>query len=295
MPTNLSLMPTHAQFLTIYKRLRANEALFNRTPIVFCEGDSWFSTPLAMNILDWLVFPTPQEEELGVPVFGRGGLFYRDETSGDVALEMFTPKNIARLMKAYKAFEFDIALVSGGGNDFVDTFLKTTLGGQKTPITVDEAFARVVATGQYDAVRTAYAGLLDAMVSERPKVPIVLHTYCYPIKIGTPGALTLENIGAAALLKHKVGAWIGPHIAKALPAPADQQAFARMLIDGFKERVLDPLAATPKFRKSVRVLDLRTLCPSNDDWFDEMHPTGAAFHRLSKSFQGEISSLFVVQ
>ena len=70
MPTDLSLLPPHAQCLHIYRRLKQDKELFKRTPIVFCEGDSWFSTPLAMNILDWLVFPTPEEEERGVPLVG---------------------------------------------------------------------------------------------------------------------------------------------------------------------------------------------------------------------------------
>jgi hypothetical protein len=36
MPTDLSILPTHGQFLEIYKQLKSNKKLFNRTPIVFC-------------------------------------------------------------------------------------------------------------------------------------------------------------------------------------------------------------------------------------------------------------------
>ena len=292
MPTDLSILPTHGQFLEIYKRLKSNKKLFNRTPIVFCEGDSWFSTPLYMNILDWLVFATPEEEAKGVPVVGRGGLFYRDETSGHLAIDMFTAKNIKRLMKAYDAFDFDIALLSGGGNDFVSGYLKATFANQKTPMTVDAAFARVVNTGRYDAVRDAWTAMLTAMVATRPKTPIVTHTYCYPLKLGVQGDLTLINIGAVAAFKKHVGPWIGPHVQLALPALDDQRAFAQKLIDGFADRVLFPIQQTPKFRNILRVLDLRHECPNESDWFDEMHPTSASCHRLSKQFEAEIRSLF---
>jgi hypothetical protein len=292
-PTNLSVLPTHAQFLEIYKRLRRNKALFDRTPIVFCEGDSWFSTPLAMNILDWLVFPTPAEEEQGVPILGRGGLFYRDEQSGSLATEMFTAKGITRLMKAYKAFDFDVALLSGGGNDFVGRFLQATFKN-KPQMTVSEAFGQMPISRRFQDVRSAYDRLLTAMVKERPNTPILGHTYAYPIRMGKPADLTLVNVGAVAILKKNAGPWIGPHLRTVLPALEDQKAFARRLIDGFAENVLFPLADDPRFRGVFRVVDLRADCPNDPDWFDEMHPTGATFHRLSKKFEAEIRNLFVL-
>ncbi|HWI18236.1 MAG TPA: hypothetical protein VNT81_10850 [Vicinamibacterales bacterium] len=292
MPTDLSLLPTHGQFLHIYMQLRQNKKLFDRTPIVFCEGDSWFSTPLYMNILDWLVFATPQEEELGVPVLGRGGLFYRAESSGHLAVDMFTDKKVKSLMKAYKAFEFDIALLSGGGNDFVSAYLKKTFAAHQAPMTVDDAFQLVVDSGRYDEVKDALTLMLDAMVKTRPHTPIVMHTYCYPLKLNEHAPLTLGNIGAVAAFKKRIGPWIAPHVKAALPDIADQRAFARKMIDGFAERVLFPLAKEPRFKKNVIVLDLRNDCPHESDWFDEMHPTGAAFHRLSKKFEAEIRNLF---
>ena len=118
------------------------------------------------------------------------------------------------------------------------------------------------------------------------------HTYCYPLKLGVQGDLTLANIGAVAAFKKHVGPWIGPHVQRALPALDDQRAFARKLIDGFADRVLFPIQQTPKFRNILRVLDLRNECPNESDWFDEMHPTSASSHRLSKQFEAEIRSLF---
>lgn len=294
MPIDMSLLPTHGQFLEIYKRLRANKKLFAQTPVVFCEGDSWFSTPLYMNLLDWIVFATPEDEARGVPITGRGGLFYRDETSGHMAVDMFTPKSIKRLMKAYHAFEFDIALLSAGGNDFVSDYLKATFAGQGE-MSVDDAFDLVVATGRFDQVREAWAAMLTAMVEIRPKTPIVTHTYAYPQRLDTPGELTLLNIGLAATLKKQVGPWIAPHVSKALPSKADQRAFVKRLIDGFAEDVLFELQAMPKFKKQLRVVDLRDECTREVDWFDEMHPTTTSFKRMAPRFGTEIRDVFKLQ
>ena len=53
MPASQSLMTTRrGEFRTLYRALARQPAAFASTPIVFCEGDSWFSTPLAMNLLD---------------------------------------------------------------------------------------------------------------------------------------------------------------------------------------------------------------------------------------------------
>ena len=93
---------------------------------------------------------------------------------------MFTREGIKKLMAPYKAFEFDIALLSGGGNDFVGDFLKTTFA-RKPQMTVSEAFAHVSSTGRFAVVKSAYENVLSAMVAARPKTRIIGHTYAYPI------------------------------------------------------------------------------------------------------------------
>jgi hypothetical protein len=75
-------------------------------------------------------------------------------------------------------------------------------------------------------------------------------------------------------------------MAHVLPTVAAQREFAHLLIDGFVDLVLEPLARDPRFAGRYRYIDLRTLAPDESDWFDEMHPTGATFHRLSKTVRG---------
>lgn len=279
------------EFRRIYRALKGHKELRKRTPVVFCEGDSWFSTPLSMNLLDWLVFPSPEDEKKGVPIFGQGGLFFRTEKSGDLAIDMFAPKKLGDIMKWYGGFDFDVALLSAGGNDFVDTFLQKLFAGAN-PMTPAQAFARVVASGRYQQVHQAYERALSKMVKLHPKTPIIGHTYCYPVKLGVAADLSLANLGAAALLITSIGPWIGPQMHQALPGIADQRLFTRLLIDGIVSRVLDPLAQDSRFKGTFRYLDLRQEVPAVEDWSDEMHPTGATFHRLSRHFAEAIGAVF---
>jgi hypothetical protein len=283
-----------AEFRTIYRRLVRDPWLRARTPVVFCEGDSWFSTPLSMNLLDWLVFPTPEEERRGVPIVGRGGLFFRAEHSGDLAIDIFKPGRFNDLMRWYDSIDFDIALLSAGGNDFVGKFLRATFARQRA-MTPQAAFDFMRATTtRFADVRAAYEFALGRMVALRPDTPIIGHTYAYPLRMGVPADLTIANIGAIAMLKDNAGPWIGPQMAKVLPTIAEQREFAALMIDGFVELVLEPLANDRRFRGRFRYIDLREEVPLEANWFDEMHPTGAAFHRLSKPFAREIDDLFTL-
>ena len=86
-----------------------------------------------------------------------------------------------------------LSAYSTASKDVFEVFRDTT--PLVEPLSVDEAFARVVNTGRYDRVREAWVAMLDAMVATRPKTPIVTHTYSYPLRLGTAGELTLANIG----------------------------------------------------------------------------------------------------
>lgn len=300
MPASPSVaLPLRGQFRGLYNQLK-REGLLPRTPVIFCEGDSWFSTPLAMNLLDWIVSPAPDDAARGAPLLGNGGLFFRAEHSGDHASRnpddpkrsMFVRDNIDDLIGWYRGFDFDLILLSAGGNDFVDGFLRRTLRGQ-TALSADAAFRLVLDSGQYRAVREAYALFLQAAIAARPDVPVLAHSYDYPQLIGRPGALTPGNIGVAALLKKSVGPWIGPNIQAVVGADpaatqAEQRRFARLLIDGFEREVLRPLKHDPRFAAVFDYVDLRGTLTSPSQWFDEMHPTEAGFHALAGKFRAAI-------
>lgn len=290
-----SALSQRGQFRAMYKGLK-DERRLDRTPVIFCEGDSWFSTPLAMNLLDWIVSPAPEDEERGVPQFGQGGLFFRVERSGDQATpqrehpdrSMFTQENLDDLLGWFTKFEFDAVLLSAGGNDFVDTWLGNALKG-RSGLTPQEAFEAIEATGRFDQVRHAYAFFVGAFHRARPDVPFLAHTYDYPRLIGSRAEFGLRNLGVAALLKKSIGPWIGPNIRQALGDDIVKgRAFARLLIDGFVDQVLEPLKNDPRLHGRFDYVDLRGLLPDDADWNDEMHPTEAGFHRLAGVFRGRL-------
>ncbi|MDQ0010693.1 hypothetical protein J2T07_002899 [Luteibacter jiangsuensis] len=292
-----SALSQRGQFRAMYMGLKGQHAL-EHTPVILCEGDSWFSTPLAMNLLDWIVSPAPEDEARGVPQFGKGGLFFRVERSGDQAApqaahpgrSMFTEDNVDDLVGWFTRYRFDAVLLSAGGNDFVDTWLHDALAGRRG-LSASQAFDAIVATGRYEEVREAYAFFVKTFHEARPDVPIIAHTYDYPRRIGSAAELGLRNLGAAALLKKSAGPWIGPNIETVIEGGIDAwREFTRHLIDGFVQRVLEPVKRNAAFGGMFDYADLRGQLTDDAQWNDEMHPTEAGFHQLAGVFRAKLIS-----
>lgn len=290
------LVPRIGQFVDVYKLLEHDATLKRETPVILCEGDSWFSTPLAMNLIDWLVWPPEEWEQSGPPVVGRGGLFLRAEESGHHASEntehpgkaMFVDRNIAKVAGWHRKYDFDLVLLSGGGNDFVAGFLKGLYRKDTQPLTVDAAFQRVVDSGKYGTVLAAYDKMVGKLRAQKPNVPILAHTYDYPRMLGKQADFTLANIGAIALFAKGTGPWIGDRIERVLPALADKRKFTKRLIDGFVTRVLDPLKQQ---HANFDYVDFRGQLSNDIDWFDEMHPTGDGFKKLAAILRERVRTL----
>lgn len=276
MPTPFSVeVSTWGAFKRLH-RLLARSGLIEQVPLIFTEGDSWFSTPVTMNLVDHLVFP--DSSAAPIPVFGRGGLFFRAERSGDTAATIFSEENLNRLRRWLGAYEFDLILLSAGGNDLVGDFLVDTFDGVDIELSVDEALQIVVATGIFTSLRRLYSAWMDMCSEVRPDTPVLAHTYAYPVRLNAPSELTVANLGLVALLKDRVGPWIAPHLQVVLPSPADQARFVRALVDDFHDRVLRPLSES---YTQFHFVDLREQIQDPKFWHDEMHPTGEGFAILA--------------
>ncbi len=260
------------KFLNHYRALKRADML-DTTPIVLSEGDSWFSTPLYYNLVDWLEAEAPH------------ALFMRLEASGDLATRMFRGGNLKVLESRLKNLEFDALLISAGGNDFVDEFLKRLFSSAQR-MTPRSALDAVVKSGRYEEVLKAYRRGLDTALTARPELKIITHTYDYPRLMGQEAKLTVEAIGLAALFKRSVGDWIARHIGHVLPSEDEQREFVRLLIDQFVARVLDPLKI--EYGAALTIVDFRGALDSDADWNDEMHPTGAAFRRLASNLRAAL-------
>ncbi len=281
-------LSTIGKFRAAYNWLRKNR-MVRKTPIIFCEGDSWFSTPLAKNLLDQVVFPRESDFKEGKVVFGYGGLFYRAEKSGDIAVSMFAPKRAKRHIKwiGNKSYKFDLVLLSAGGNDFVDDFLQQLFENESRTMSVDNAFQKVLDSERYEEVFKAYKSFILEVNRVNDSIPIIAHSYDYPQALGRKGRLTVRNAGLAAVFKKEVGDWIHTHIKTALPDISDQKLFAKKMIDGFFEKVLVRLK-NDRAIKNFSFVDLRDTLKSDDLWFDEMHPTSFGFKLLSEKLVSEM-------
>lgn len=254
----------YGKFIHAYRGLDRNDALAD-TALLLTEGDSWLSTPLYHNLGDWL------------EVTAQRALFMRMENSGDLATRIFQGGNLRSIGSRLKAFQFDVLLISAGGNDLVDEFLRERFRSQPQ-MSVAAAVDWVVQSGRFEQVRQAYLRGIESVQRANPHTQILAHSYAYPLLMGQPAKLRVEQIGLAALFKRSIGDWIAKHIRHVLPELEMQQAFAKDLMDQFFELVLQPLAAQhPRFH----VVDVRTALPSAQDWNDEMHPSQAGFRKLA--------------
>lgn len=249
------------------------------TPVVLSEGDSWFAFPLDnFNLLDVVTTRIP-------------GLYLRLEDNGDEAVSMFKQdgRNLDRIGEHLRTFGFDAVLISAGGNDIVGEHLQGVFDGAGK-LTPQQAVDRVTAA-RFAIVRQAYENLIEVVRENgKGKVPILAHTYDYPVRLGVPAKLDLQGIGLIALLVSKVGDWIGRYVQGVLPVRTDQLEFVRLLLDAFEAQILKPLQqANPGLFQYVRLLG--TLGPDPALWHDELHPSDQGFQILGKKFATQLSAL----
>lgn len=269
---------THTAFGKFVINVRAlkRSGQLSTTPLILSEGDSWFSTPLYFNLVDWLEADAAQSA------------FLRLESSGDLATRIFAGTSLRKIGQRLKEIEFDVLLISAGGNDFVDDFLRDTFAGKST-MSVAAALATVRATGRFEQVKAAYQRMIDTAIAARPSIRILAHSYDYPQRMGAPAQLTLEQIGLVALLKRSIGDWIQKNVQHVLPTEDQKRAFARGLIDEFHDSVLLPLHhAHPQH---FELVDFRGQLTNQSDWNDEMHPTANAFRRLAVPLRAHLRAL----
>ena len=268
----------YGRFINHYRALERAD-LLTQTPLILTEGDSWFSMPLYYNLIDWLEIQAPE------------AVFLRMENSGDLAVNIFSGGNLRSIGSRLKAFEFDVLMLSAGGNDFVDRYLRDTFKNQ-TAQSPDTAYERVLQSGRFGEVLKAYQRVLDTAFKAKPSLRVLTHGYDYPHLLGKPAKLTVQNIGLAALLKHEIGDWIAKYIKHVLPTISEQREFVRLLIDGFFDQVLTPLQA--QYDGALEVIDFRGMLTRDEDWNDEMHPTSAGFRQLAEALQPKLRALLPV-
>lgn len=272
-------MTAFEAFRDTYRNAERRKMLV-QTPVVMSEGDSWFAFPLDNNnMLDVVTTLVP-------------GLYLRLEKNGDEAEKMFAQgsRNLDRIGEHLRTFHFDAVLISAGGNDIVGDHLKD-LFEHAAPTTPRAAVDQVKAA-RFEIVRSAYRNLI-ATVRENSganPVPILAHTYDYPVRLGKAATLDPAVIGLIGFLVPKVGDWIGRFVRGILPDGADQLEFVRLLLDAFWGEILVPLQQeNPDVFHYCDLLG--TLGPDPSLWHDELHPADDGFWMLGEKFAAQMLAL----
>lgn len=254
------------------RQRREWRAYLEKRPLIAYWGDSWFSTPLYRNLC-WNSFSRID------------GMSIRLGGPGLTAAQMLTPAACRDNAERFASRGFDLLCLSIGGNDCLGERLAAVFAGAPR-MDADAAFERVVAHGVFERLRARYDLLLSAMAGV-DGLRVVGHGYA-PLSrhaIGKQGALTVSNLGLAALVMGTVGPWLWPVMQPVLGSKAEAERFAwRLLVDGFRDQVLAPSrAAHPRLFSYADFSGIGSI----DDrafWYDEIHPTEEGFSLLATGY-----------
>lgn len=267
------------------RQRRHVNAFLEQRPALLYWGDSWFSTPLYLNLA--------RQSLLRID-----GMAVLVGKPGATASGLFGAGDIDTMAARIEAWPFDVLCLSAGGNDQLSERLAKVFAAWMPParkprIDAQHAFDLLVATPGFDLVRARYAAVLDAMRVVRRKRPafrVVGHTYAPLQRIGARADLSVANIGLIAWLKDDVGPWLWRPMQHVLPDLAEGKRFADLLTQGFRDRVLEPLAGADAYGDFFSYAELGTVAGVADAafWNDEIHPTEAGFAALAVALNAQI-------
>ncbi len=259
------------------------------------EGDSWFT-----------IAAIPSSNLLLELRLGRWtqilNLAYPGDTLRHIE-SLVRNRDLTRFL-AKKNFcsRFDALLLSGGGNDLIDsvgTLIRTTPAAGADPSLpasyVDgEAFAELLQKVQ-DAFATIVA-LRDSATSLSRGNPVFVHTYDY----ATPRNAAARFIGALPI----AGPWLFKAFAGSGIEIALQQRIADLLTDGLADALLQLDAETGSEGRKLpafHVVDTRdTLVRANptergnsNDWINEIHPNLGGYRKIAARLSARINEVLL--
>lgn len=257
----------------VYKQLCESYAHLN--PIrILAEGDSWFAYPRKYliagedaNIIDHLA----DMDNL---------LILNTSANGDEILEIISGDQKFSLLKRLTYLEFDLVLLSGGGNDIVGRYDFGFLLHEKTGemewrecINTTRLFIKI------RQVELAYRELIERIVDIRPGMRVVLHTYDFP----PPSRKGYELFDLIPIGK----SWMYPYfMEKGITDPADQRKIIRNILLRLKSTLYK---IEKDYPENVTVVNTQGLLEDRH-WLNEIHPTAQGFGIIAQKiyFEGII-------
>ena len=252
---------------------------------LLAEGDSWFTLGAvpSSNLL------------FNLQLTKRAALVTIAEP-GDTITHMGDPNRMLQLQRLLAvpqfAYKWDAILLSGGGNDLIDSAPELLKSG--VPASVDPSdFVDAGALQQLvDAVQKAYAAIVavrDSDSSLSKGKPIYVHTYDYP----TPRDSPARFLGAGVL-----GPWLYPAFLLAQIPESMWLALSAYLLDRLAEGILalDSQTGT-KPLPGVFVVDTRHtldrarlgVVTSDGDWANEIHPNTTGYKKLAQKLSARLN------
>jgi hypothetical protein len=236
-------------------------------PRVLCFGDSWMQYP-----------PHPTDLHKQLRRLFKHTAFLNESRPGRESAEI--KALMPRLRALLGDFQFDVLVVSMGGNDVVGNELAEYVKTADEPQTPAAVAWGVVPPEVRDHIRLSsfdlalrylvddYRRVIGARDEAAPACEIVAHNYDYVWPDGR--AFKLAGV--------KAGPWIKPQLdAVGLVGIERQRVVSSWLIDQFTRVMQALVSQTPR----MRLVDARGTLTRNQ-WANEIHPTEGGFRRLAE-------------
>jgi lysophospholipase L1-like esterase len=259
---------------------------------LLAEGDSWFT-----------IAAIPSSNLLYGLRLARWTLILNLAYPGDTIRhmsELSDHKDLVRFL-AQQNFcsRFDALLLSGGGNDLIDTAAELIhvapspgVNPQDPGAYIDETQLSKLLSNIQDGYKRIVE-LRDALGGLSRGAPAFLHTYDYVTPRNAPGRL----LGTVAIK----GPWLWPIFKNSALGVSLQQRIADRLIDRLAEALLaldSDRGALGKKLPAFHVVDTRhTLLPANpcdvgtsNDWLNEIHPNMAGYNKIAARLSDAVNA-----
>jgi lysophospholipase L1-like esterase len=258
-------------------------------PSILYWGDSWFSTMLYLNLARQSI---RRIDGMGI-LIGKPGA---------TAERLFAPSEVKEKSGRLKRWPFDLVCLSAGGNDALAERLEAVFkdwveGTRNDKLSAEQAYEILLESNVLPTIRQAYVRVLEAIKrvrEDKPNLRVLAHSYARITRVGAKADLTLGNIGLIALLKGDAGPWLWRVMRHVLRDEQAGREFAdKLLIDGFLESVMQPLAAPEQYGSFFSVVDFSDVeqAQAATFWNDEIHPTEEGFAVLAERLNASIKSL----
>lgn len=234
--------------------------------VLVAEGDSWFSFPPGLDILDQLA----NSHDYAISRCAEAGDTLENMVYGTEYRSGFQRREpqLEEVLRRIDRLKPAALLFSGGGNDIAGPEFAAFLNHADSGL---PDFRSDIASVMIDTVfENAYRTLINRVARVNPNLHIFAHGYAEPIPDGR---------GVDILFFTFAGPWLLPALTRKNIPRLRGQAILRDLIGRFNAMLARLAAQHPKFHH----VDLRAEIGPND-WRDELHVSNAAWARCAKKF-----------